>query len=60
MDVSKTIYSDNWQLFERRGWVYLQDNFGTKIVLSPANARDVWQVLNKWIERNAPNVEADE
>ena len=53
MDVSKTIYSDNWQLFERKGWVYLQDNFGTKIVLSPANARDVWQVLNKWVERNA-------
>lgn len=59
-DVSKTIYSDNWQLFERKGWVYLQDNFGTKIVLSPANARDVWQVLNKWIERNAPNVEEEE
>lgn len=60
MDVSKTIYSDNWQLFERKGWVYLQDNFGTKIVLSPANARDVWQVLNAWIERNAPNVEEEE
>ena len=60
MDVSKTIYSDNWQLFERKGWVYLQDNFGTKIVLSPANARDVWQVLNKWIERNAPIVEEEE
>jgi len=30
MDVSKTIYSDNWQ------------------------------VLNKWIERNAPNVEEEE
>ena len=60
MDVSKTIYSDNWQLFERKGWVYLQDNFGTKIVLSPANARDVWQVLHKWIERNAPNGEEEE
>ena len=60
MDVSKTIYSENWQLFERKGLVYLQDNFGTKIVLSPANARDVWQVLNKWIERNAPNVEEEE
>ena len=45
-----------WLLFERKGWIYLQDNFGTKIVLSPANARDVWQVLNKWIERNAPAV----
>ena len=30
MDVSKTTYSDNWQ------------------------------VLNKWIERNAPNVEEEE
>ena len=60
MDVSKTIFSDNWQLFERKGWVYLQDNFGANIVLSPANAREVWQVLNKWIERNAPNVEEEE
>jgi len=60
MDVSKTIYSENWQLFERKDWVYLQDNFGTKIVLSPANAREVWQVLNKWIERNAPDVEEEE
>jgi len=57
MDVSKTIFAENWQLFERKGWIYLQDNFGTKIVLSPANAREVWQVLNKWIERNAPEVE---
>jgi len=60
MDVSKTIFAENWQLFERKGWIYLQDNFGTKIVLSPANAREVWQVLNKWIERNAPNVEEEE
>jgi len=57
MDVSKTIFAENWQLFERKGRIYLQDNFGTKIVLSPANAREVWQVLNKWIERNAPEVE---
>ena len=56
MDVSKTIYSDNWQLFERKGWVYLQDNFGTKIVLEVNNARDVWQVLNVWVERNAREV----
>ncbi len=60
MDVSKTIFAKNWQLFERKGWIYLQDNFGTKIVLSPANAREVWQVLNKWIERNAPEVEEEE
>ena len=60
MDVSTTIFSEKWQLFERKERVYLQDNFGTKIVLSPANAREVWQVLNKWIERNAPNVEEEE
>jgi len=53
MDVSKTIYSDNWQLFERKGWVYLQDNFGTKIVLTEADALHVWRVLNCWVERNA-------
>jgi len=56
-DVSKAIYSGDWELIERHGWVYLQDRFGTKIVLEVNNAREVWQVLNKWIERNAPNVE---
>ena len=60
MDVSKTIFAENWQLFERKGWIYLQGDDGTNIVLSPANAREVWQVLNKWIERNAPNVEEEE
>ena len=60
MDVSKTIFSENWQLFERKGRVYLQGDDGTNIVLSPANAREVWQVLNKWIERNAPEVEEEE
>lgn len=53
MDVSKTIYAGKWILHERKNWVYLQDEFGTKIVLSPQNAREVWQALNIWIERNA-------
>ena len=57
MDVSKTIFAENWVLVEYGERIYLQDNFGTKIVLSPANARDVWQVLNKWSERNAPEIE---
>ena len=60
MDVSKTIFAENWQLFERKGWIYLQDNYGVEMVLSPEDAREVWQVLNKWIERNAPNVEEEE
>jgi len=57
MNVSKTIFAENWQLFERKGRVYLQGDNDTNIVLSTKDARDVWQVLNKWIERNAPNVE---
>ena len=52
-DVSKAIYAGEWELVERKNWVYLQDGFGTKIVLEVNNARDVWQALNKWIERNA-------
>lgn len=52
-DVSKAIYAGDWELIERKNWVYLQDEFGTKIVLSPQNAREVWQALNIWIERNA-------
>ena len=60
MDVSKTIFAENWQLFERKGRIYLQDNYGVEMVLSPEDAREIWQVLNKWIERNAPNVEEEE
>jgi len=55
-DVSKAIYAGEWELIERHGWVYLQDRFGTKIVLEVNNARDVWQVLNVWVERNAREV----
>ena len=61
VDVSKAIYAGEWELIERHGWVYLTKyGYGVEIVLSPADAREVWQVLNKWVERNAPNVEADE
>ena len=60
MDVSKTIFAENWFLVEYLERVHLYNNYGVEIVLSPANAREVWQVLNKWVERNAPNVEADE
>jgi len=60
VDVSKTIFSKNWQLFERKGRVYLQGDNDTNIVLSTKDAREIWQVLNKWIERNAPNVEEEE
>ena len=52
-DVSKTIYAGEWILVERKNWVYLQDEFGTKIVLSPQNAREVKELLNMWVERNA-------
>jgi len=52
-DVSKAIYSGDWELIQRKNWVYLQDGFGTKIVLSPQNAKEICQALNKWVERKA-------
>jgi len=59
VDVSKTIFSEKWQLFERKERVYLQGDDGTNIVLSTKDAHKLWQVLNKWVERNAPNVEVE-
>jgi len=59
MDVSKTIFAENWVLVEYLERVHLYNNYGVEIVLSPEDAHDVWQVLNKWIERNAPNVEEE-
>lgn len=59
-DVSKAIYAGDWELIERKNWVYLQDGYGTKIVLSAENARLIWRVLNCWVERNAPEVEVEE
>ena len=56
-DVSKAIYSGDWELYPRDGNVYLQDlsqNFvPRRIVLTEADALEVWRVLNKWVERNA-------
>lgn len=54
MDVSKTIIAGDWTLIERHGLLYLNKyGYGVEIVLSPQNAREVWQALNIWIERNA-------
>ena len=54
VDVSKAIYAGEWELIERHGWVYLTKyGYGVEIVLSTADAREVWQALNKWVERNA-------
>ena len=51
--VSKAIYSGDWELYPCKGKVTIQDFEHCKIVLSPQNAREVWQALNIWIERNA-------
>ena len=55
--VSKAIYSGDWELYPCKGKVYLQDlsqNFvPRRIVLTEADALEVWRVLNIWIERNA-------
>ena len=53
MDVSKAIYSGDWELYSCKGKVYIQDFTHPKIVLTDAEALEVWRVLNKWVERNA-------
>ena len=52
-DVSRTIYSGDWELYPRNGRVEIQDTTHAKIVLTDAEALEVWRVLNKWVERNA-------
>ena len=57
-DVSNAIYSGDLELYPRKdGTVCLQDlsqNFvPRRIVLTEADALEVWRVLNKWVERNA-------
>ena len=52
-DVSRTIFSGDWELYPRKGRVEIQNATHPKIVLTDAEAMQVWQVLNKWIERNA-------
>ena len=56
-DVSKAIYSGDWELYPCKGKVYIQDFTRPKIVLTDAEALEVWRVLNKWVERNAREVE---
>ena len=53
VDVSKAICAGDWELYPHDGKVELQDYVHPKIVLTDAEAMQVWQVLNKWIERNA-------
>ena len=52
-DVSKAIYAGDWELYPRNGRVEIQDFTHPKIVLTDADALQVWQVLNVWVERNA-------
>ena len=52
-DVSKAIYSGDWELYPRDGRVEIQDTTHAKIVLTEAEALHVWRVLNCWVERNA-------
>jgi len=52
-DVSKAIYSGDWELYPHDGKVEIQDTTHPKIVLTDEEAMRVWQVLNKWVERNA-------
>ena len=52
-DVSKAIYSGDWELYPCKGKVTIQDFEHCKIVLTEADALHVWRVLNCWIERNA-------
>ena len=52
-DVSKAIYSGDWELYSCKGKVELQDYSHPKIVLSDEDAMRVWQALNTWVERNA-------
>ena len=52
-DVSKAIYSGDWELHPHDGKVTIQDFEHCKIVLTEADALEVWRVLNKWVERNA-------
>ena len=52
-DVSKAIYSGDWELYPKDGKVEIQDTQHPKIVLTEAEALHVWRVLNCWVERNA-------
>ena len=54
VDVGKLIFSGDWELIEQNGLIYLtKHGYGIKIVLSLQNAREVWRMLNAWVEGNA-------
>ena len=59
-DVSRAVYSGDWELYPHDGKVEIQDFTHPKIVLSYEDALEVWLVLNVWVERNAPEVEVEE
>jgi len=57
-DVSKAIYSGEWELYPQRGGTiclqdFLADVPHMRIVLTEAEALEVRELLNKWVERNA-------
>jgi len=52
-DVSKAICAGDWELYAHADKVEIQDLTRPKIVLTDAEAMDVWRVLNKWVERIA-------
>jgi len=54
VDVGKLIFSGDWELIEQNGLIYLtKHGYGIKIVLSLQNAKEVWRMLNAWVERNS-------
>ena len=52
-DVSKAIYAGDWELYPKDGKITIQDFEHCKIVLTEAEALEVRELLNKWVERNA-------
>ena len=54
VDVGKLIFSGDWELIEQNGLIYLtKHGYGIKIVLSLQNAREVWHLLDAYLERRA-------
>jgi hypothetical protein len=53
VDVSKTIVSGDWILAPRGNMVHLGVAGITGWWLTDQQARDLWQALNVWVERNA-------
>jgi hypothetical protein len=54
VDVGKLIFSGDWELIEQNGLIYLtKHGYGIKIVLSLQNAKEVWRMLDAYMERRA-------